>query len=248
VLDQDPSDPISRIAEKDYLDYEFILSDIQHLLDLSPEEQSKRFQKDPWGAFSGLKAANGSLLPLSREGQKRFTQIATRGLRNLGTIARDHRLEKVIEALKDEFSSLLIGGFDLSAENAQAVFNSAIRKLEDGYLELTYYVPCSDVAGRSPATFTLGPITFRLRDDFLKQHEEALQQSAAEFKNPQFAEVLLTRTHAFYSDFQWIASITVPRCDSEISRHRAHTGIQKALGCIQAYCWQSTRQPCETGL
>ena len=148
-----------------------LLRDVQAILELSPDEQLKRFREDPWGAFSGLKAANGTLLPLSREGQKRFTQIANRGLKNLGTIAQDHRLEKVVEALKDEFSSLLVAAFNLSAENAHVAFSSAIRKLEDGYLELTYYVPCSVVAERSPVSFTVGPVTFLLRDQFLKQHE-----------------------------------------------------------------------------
>jgi hypothetical protein len=72
-------------------------------------------------------------------------------------------------------------------------------------------------------------VTFQLRDQFFKQNESAIRQSAAGFKDPQITEVLLARAHHFYSEFQWIASITVPRCDSEVSRRRAHGGIQKAF-------------------
>ena len=76
----------SRVSEEDFQDYEFILTDLQHNLELSPEKQLDRFRADPWAAFSGLKAANGLDLPLSREAQRRFVHIATRGLKNFRNI------------------------------------------------------------------------------------------------------------------------------------------------------------------
>jgi hypothetical protein len=229
VPDEDLRNPISRVSEEDYQDYDFILSDLQRNLELSPEEQLERFRADPWGAFSGLKAANGFDLPLSREAQKRFTNIANRGLKSLGTSARVHRLEKVVEALRGELSSMLQAGLVPGEEDTHEVFRSALRRLEAAYAELTYYVPCSVVAERTYPKFTIGPVTFLLRDEFFKQNESAIQKSAEEYKNPRATEVLLAQTYAFYSDFQWIASITVSRCDSEVSRRRAHAGIQKAL-------------------
>jgi hypothetical protein len=70
-------------------------------------------------------------------------------------------------------------------------------------------------------------VTFRLRDQFFKQNESAIQQAAAAFRNPQLTEVLRSRAHAFYAEFQWIASVTVPRCDSEVSRRWAHEQFKK---------------------
>jgi hypothetical protein len=179
--------------------------------------------------LSGLKGATGFDLPLSQEARRRFTQIAVRGLRDLGPDAHIHRLEKVIAALKRELSTLILGGFELTAENAHEVFNSALRKLEVEYSELTYYIPCSVVAERSYASFFIGPVAFVLRDQFFKQNEAAVGEAVAKFGSAEICEKMLARTHSFYSDFQWIASIAVPPCDPEISRRRAHAAIQKAL-------------------
>ncbi len=217
------------VSEEDYRDYEFILRDLEHNLGLSPEAQIERFRADPWAAFSGLKAANGLDLPLSREAQTRFVHVATRGLKRLGAAGQIHRTDRVVKALKGELSSMLQRGLVPGEDDAGDVFSSAVRKLEGGYAELTYHVPCSVVVHRSYPMFTIGPVTFLLRDQFFKANEAAIRQGAAEFENPKVSDVLLAQTHAFYSEFQWIASITVPRCDPEISRHRAHAGVQRAL-------------------
>jgi hypothetical protein len=84
VLGRESDNSISKLSEEDYRDYEFIVSDLEHNLALSPEQQLDRFRADPWNAFSGLKGPNGYDLPLSREALKRFECIATRGLKALG--------------------------------------------------------------------------------------------------------------------------------------------------------------------
>src|SRR5580698_2437041 len=101
-----PKDPnrTERLSVDDYQDYQFILNDLQHNLELSQEAQLARFRADPWGAFSGLKGPNGFDLPLSREAEKRFTDIALRGLRVSGRSARIHRVQKVVVAVKAELS------------------------------------------------------------------------------------------------------------------------------------------------
>jgi len=220
---------MAALSLEDYQDYEFILSDLQQNLGLSVAEQMDRFRKDPWGALSGLKAPNGFDLPLSRDAQKRFVQIARRGLEKLGPLSRIHRLEKIVEQLKRELSSLLFNGFAPGPDDAYDLFTSAVRELERAYEELTYHVPCSVVAERSYTTFNIGPVTFVLRDRFFAENEAGLENAIAEFEHQQTMEKLAARVRTFYSDFQWIASITVPPCDPEISRNRAHAGIQKAL-------------------
>jgi len=131
--------------------------------------------------------------------------------------------------LKAEFSSHILGGFEMTTENAHQIFQAVVKKLEGGYSELTHYVPCSVVAERSYETFAIGPVTFVLRDLFFKQNEAAIRQELDRFGDGSIGESLLAQTRVFYSDFQWIASITVPPCDREISARRARAGIQKAL-------------------
>lgn len=227
--EKESGEPIATISAKDYRDYEFIATDINAFASLSPQEQLDQLRADPWSGLSGIKGEAGRDLPLSKEARKRFRQIAARGLKNMGSAALIHRLDRVVETLKRELSNLLLGGFDMTPENAHEVFDSAVRKLEGEYSELTYYVPCSVVAQRTYSTFTIGPVVFVLRDQFFEQNETAIRDGLAKSGNPQVSEVLFTRAHSFYSEFQWIASITVRPCDQEISKSRAHAGIQKAL-------------------
>ena len=227
--DMPTEDQIAALSLDDYQDYEFILADIEQHVGLSVAEQMERFRRDPWGSLNGLRGPNGSEIPLSEESWKRFVQIARRGLEDLGPSARIHRVEKVVEELKREYSSLLFSGFVPASEDAHDLFTTATRKLEQGYQELTYFVPCSVVAQRNYPAFDIGPVTFVLRERFFAENETALEKAIAGFDLPKTSETLEARMRSFYSGFQWIASITVPACDPEISRSRARSAIQKSL-------------------
>lgn len=220
---------VSTLSLEDYRDYEFILSDLQQNIGLSVAEQMDRFRKDPWSSLSGLRAPNGSELPLSGAAQKRFVEIAERGLKTIGTSPRIHRIEKVVEELKREFSALLFSGFVPGPDDAHDLFDSATGKLERAYEECTYYVPCAVVAQQSYASFEIGPVNFVLRERFFRDNELALDKAIAEFQDAKTIEALAARLRSFYSTFQWIAAIRVPPCDPAISRQRAHDIIQKAL-------------------
>lgn len=227
--DMSAQDKLTALSLEDYQDYEFVLTDIEQQLGLSVTEQIDRFRSDPWGAINGLRAPDGRQIPLSRDANKRLGQIARRGMQNLGPSARIHRPERVIEELTREFSSLLFSGLVPAPEDAHELFVAAVRKLEQAYESVTYYVPCSVVAERSYPMFAIGPVSFVLRERFFTEHETALQAAIAEFEHREAMEPLAARMRSFYSGFQWIASITVPPCDPEISRRRAHVCIQKAL-------------------
>jgi antitoxin HigA-1 len=219
----------ANVSRKDYDDLEFITRDAQDFASLSREEQIQRMLADPWSALSGFKNKNGNDFPLSREAHRRFHQIAIRGLKQLGAGAHAHNLERVITELKSELSRRIFGELDITPENAHEVFTSALQKLEEGYKRLTYYVPCSIVAERTYPDFRIGPVEFTLRDQFFDKHKEAIHKATVEFGTPEADKIVLDRIQSFYSGFQWIACVTVPPCDPDISRRRAHEGIQKAL-------------------
>lgn len=213
----------------DYKDFEFIVSDLESNLTLSPAEQMDRLRKDPWAALSGLKGPTGFDLPLSRDAQERFARVARRGLEALGPLSRIHRLEEVVKELKRELSSLLSRGLVPGPDDAHDLFTAATRTLESRYEELTYHVPCSLVVERSYPIFEIGPVTFVLRERFFEENGPAVKKAIAEFEHPQAMEKLAASVRTFYSGFQWIASITVPPCDAEISKRHAHAGIQRVL-------------------
>lgn len=233
--DRSQRNPNSRIAEEDYRDYEFILADLERNIGLSPEQQIERFRADPWAAFSGLKAANGFDLPLSREAQNRFSLIASRGLKEVGPSAQAHSFNRVVQALKEGLSSMIQSGFVPGADDAHEIFRSALRNLSAGYKEVIYHVPCSVVAERTYPKFNIGPVEFALRDQFFAENESAIQQFVADSSNQKVAEILLARTRAFYSEFQWIGSVAISPCDSEVSRPRARREIQKALDVFKLF-------------
>ncbi len=223
------TDPRSRINEKDYRDYDFISSELKRFLEKPKEEQIQDFMNHPFLAMNGLKTPQGGTLLLSAEGQQRFAQIARRGLKELGIeAARRHRLELVTSKVKEEFTARILAGHEVTGETAHNIFTAAVDRLTTTYEELSYYVPCSVVSQTVCERFSIGPATFVLRDRFLKQNEAAIRE-AARTADGAVIQPLLDRTKDFYGTFQWIACITVPPCDAEISRSRAHAGVQKGL-------------------
>ena len=137
-----------------------------------------------------------------------IVQIAKRGLKRLGASAKRHRLEVVLPKLKEEFVLRLIVNADISPRNAHAVFEAAVEKIAATYEAFTFYIPCSVVAHRACDRFSIGPVTFVLRESFLREHETATRESAST-ENVKFTNVLLERTNTFYAEFQWIACISV---------------------------------------
>jgi hypothetical protein len=227
-VDKHQADSRSRIHEKDHRDYEFVLAEIQRFRNLSPQEQYKHLMEHPFDALNGLKLPNGGCVFLSRDAHRHLWRITERGLNLMGVAAERHRPEKVYEEVQRELVSLAFAGFELTAGNAHDVFDSAIRKLEATYSELTHYVPCSVVAHTVRDVFAIGPVTFVLREKFLKKHENAIRESVESW-GADARDTILAQFTGFYTDFQWIASIAIPRCDPGVSRCRAEAGIQKAL-------------------
>jgi hypothetical protein len=217
-----------RLDEKDDADYEVILAEFESFIRKPKEEQLQELMQHPWEALSSPKTPNGSTLFASPPAHDRFVQIAKRGLKHLGVAAKRHRLEVILPRLQEEFVSRLIAKADINPQNAHSVFEAAVAKAEASYEALTFYVPCSVVAHRACDRFSIGPVTFVIRESFLREHETAIRESATT-ENLTFTNILLERTNTFYTEFQWIACLSVPACDRQIAKKRALAGVQKAL-------------------
>ncbi|MBZ5726710.1 MAG: hypothetical protein LAP87_17155 [Acidobacteriia bacterium] len=214
--------------EKDHRDYEFIVAEIQRFQKLSRQEQWEYWKAHPWDALGGVKTPAGGVVYFTRDARTRFHQITERGLRAMASAAERHNTEKVYEELPRHLVKLLVEGSEITAKNAHDVFDGAIRNLEAKFVEQTHYVPCAVVMHRVRDVFTIGPVTFILRERFFRENERAIRE-AAERWNPSISADIFNRTQSFYTDFMWIARITVPPCDASVSHRRAHLGIQKAL-------------------
>jgi hypothetical protein len=235
MADASSRNPLARISAKDCEDYAFIGRELERLATLPIEAQIANFRGDPWGSLFTLKGANGSEFPLSRAGQERFVQIAKRGLKALGAAAADHRIERVLEKLKDELSTSVLNGFVPTDENSHTIFSIAIEKLKSEYKEVTHYIPCSLVSQRRTENFNIGPVSFQLRERFIKDNGHRIVTLEVESKNAEFAQNLRTRLYSFFGDCQWVASITIPACDEKVSRRRAHSVLQKALDVFKLF-------------
>ena len=141
-----------RIDAKDYADYEFIANELHRYSALSPTEQFSYLREHSEAAIFGSYVGK-RMLPVSKESQKRFVQIAARGLKNLGFDGRLHSLGSVVNELKQQFAR----GIDVDCSNAHGVFQSVIANLQRTYKETTYYVPCFVVAQSHDRNFTIGP-------------------------------------------------------------------------------------------
>jgi hypothetical protein len=160
-------------------------------------------------------------------------------LKALGATAADHRIERVLQKLKDELSASVLNGFVLTDENSHTIFSTAVEKLRSEYKELTHYVPCSLVVQRRTDNFNIGPVSFQMRERFIKENEPQIVTPEVEAKSIEFAHHLRARLNIFFGDYQWVASITIPPCDEKVSRRRAHSVLQKALDVFKLFVGSS---------
>lgn len=220
------------LARKDYNDYEFILQEIGQLAVLNGPELMKYYSEHRHDALHMLQASSGNYLPATNAATGRFEQIVSRGLAALGKEGHRFDPNKVLGALKREFAVFLENPGDrtLTDENAHDLFKAAVQSVGSSHEALTHYIPCSVVAEVNPDRFTIGPVTFSLMEHFLKEHSGTLRQSGHWLGEKGFAVF-----ESLFSEFLWVASIAVPKCDLSVSRERASTGVQAALDLFKLF-------------
>lgn len=216
-----------KLSRKDYADYEFVVRESERLLAMGIEARMEYYRDHREDVLSALWGKGGGSLECTRQGTQRFAQIVARGLEALGRNALKHSATTLTSALKAKFvDNALEICAATTEENAHDIFTSVVHEVEQGYKELTHYIPCSFAAHKEPVSLAIGPVQFVPRETFMQENDAALRDGREAESSSAWRYEELKR---FFSVFDWVACVRVPPCDRSVSEQRSREVTQRAL-------------------
>ncbi len=223
-----------KLSRKDFEDYEFIVSELAKMAKMSfadIQEHQKHHPEDNLCTLHHPK--DNHLMSFTREGMKRFWQIARRGMKSLGPEGSKYSLKGVVSEIQKLFlTRLLDSPSSINDEQAHEIFLQVIAKISEHFTPSTHYVPCRLVAHTNPPQFRIGPVEFQLSEAFWKNHGQVVLESLGhESQHEQIKE--------FFTQQKWVASVHVGPCDAAVGADRATEAIQSSLDLFKLFAGSS---------
>ncbi len=244
--------PAPERTQKHLADVELICAEIKRFSSMSWEELKAHFAKFPQDGIHSIPRPDrrGSLI-LGRAGDLAFSRITDRYLRELGVSGLDFDSHEFRNDLKEEFIEWVRQERDINETTLREFLQAAEARNRASHMALTHCIPCSVDFPEQPGEFEVGMVKFQLMKTFLAaneerirkraEHREALQVAAntrasAETRNAQAApDMLFDELKVFFPTFRWVASVSIPKCDSSISKQRAERAVQAALDLLKLF-------------
>lgn len=227
---------------KNLEDIEFVLQEVARFAKLSPEEFRKVSPRD---CLSTLPHPTGQGIVIA--GFAASSRIAKIALRAIEKSKYSGRLD--VESVSDILGKIIVRRFlaeqrPLDQSQTDRAVESALRQAAKTIVDLTHLIPCHLIAEREPHSFSIGPVTFSRRENLWPRIQA---QMRAYVEGPDGTEIsggratpdkesrklLSKEVDDYYGAFDWIAQVTIPKCDPAISRVQAEVKIQSALDCFQ---------------
>ena len=219
------------LSRKDEKDYGFIVDEMSRFAKFVPGDLKKHYEDHPEDRLLFIPHPERGSLPISKAGHQRFWQIAERGLTAMGSEGKKYTISRVVHALELEFVRRLRDCPDsITDVSAHDIFVFVSKEIQAKHEPLEHFVPCTVVAHTVPPKFAIGPVAFTLRKNFFEENEPTLQLED---------ESRFNSLKEFFSQFMWVASVTVPASDREISTTRARIVIQYALNLFKLFVGSS---------
>jgi hypothetical protein len=223
-----------KLSRKDFEDYEFIASELSKMAKMNfaeIREHQKHHPED--NLFTLHHPRDNHLMLFTREGAKRFRQVARRSFKSLGTESRKYDLNIVISKVKELFlTRLLENTSSLNDEHAHEIFLQAIAEISKDFLGTTHYIPCSLVAQSVPSQFHIGPVEFQLSEVFWDKNGQSIRGN---LKHESQHEPI----KQFFTQQRWVASVQVGPCDPIVSATRATETVQLSLDLFKLFAGRS---------
>ena len=213
-----------KLSRKDFEDYEFIVAELARMAKMNFAEIREHQKQHPEENLYTLHhPKDNHLMLFTREGMKRFWQVAGRGMKSLGPESRKYDLKSVVSEIQRAFlTRLLDNPPSINDEHAHDIFVQVIAKISAAFVPSTHYVPCRLVAHTSPSQFRIGPVEFQLSQALWKDYGEAILESLRHESQHEPIE-------QFFTQQMWVASVQVGPCDSVVGAGRATEAIQSSL-------------------
>lgn len=197
-----------------------------------------------------------------REASRRLYELAKRHLATQKTLEDNLHPSRLKDLLKTEIvRNFFENEIDVSQQQLQKMLSKAIKALKSANKAVTHYIPCvlfsvhdrNSLRDVDPKEFEIGPVKFirmknffadysdefesyreRIRSECLAgEDERKAQDCKAIDEADEHARFMTDSLTTFFSSYDWIAVVSVPECDADLSRLRAETAIESALDTLK---------------
>jgi hypothetical protein len=171
-----------------------------------------------------------SFMICGRQADARLRSLADKAARNAGL-----NKQVATATIRNELAAILVRKFikecrEVSSKNVSRAMAEAAKRSANKLEDLVHYVPCHLMIIQSPATFSVGPVSFFSQRAF--RSRIAHQIAVSRTKHPRSRRYIL-RVLRYYRSFGWIAEVPVNGCDRETSEQLAVAATTAAVDCIQ---------------
>jgi len=216
-------------------DIQFVLDEVMRFLHKHPREYDDKrdfFADLPHPIHRGAKIICGY------EADRRLWDMAENFLATHKMAGRVE-LAMVVENLGYQISTrFLKKGNAVNTGTVQAALAAAVKRSASECKDITHFIPCTVVSDDDPRAFSVGPVIFRRREDFLQQRAPAFEryiESFIEVRPTASVEEAKDEGRSFVADatayfdhFGWVAEITIENCAPKISKNLARQSLQAA--------------------
>jgi hypothetical protein len=220
-------------------------------LDVHPEDRGLHHVNLPGGGHQ----------PISADATDRFFKI-TKRLIAITPGNADLDRSTLNTAIRTEFVEMFLR-HDRPIERpaVDKMLARALKAVRMKHRQITHYLACTLVGDHEPFEFRVGPVRFLHESKFfadlgptIEEHHRAssnAQRRKAErmLAGGELRELMplqnreeldrkrLKQVTEYYKPYKWVAEVTVPACDSKMSRVRAELTVQAALDLLKLFAF-----------
>jgi hypothetical protein len=244
--------------QQNFEDIVFILNEMKRFAAMPPEQGIDHLRQNPDDIVAMLHAPGGrGDLLCGAEAYGRFARIAGRVLERSREAKNFDRAEYAA-ALRKAFCEMFIDKEGpVSQSSVTRLLSRAAGLAREGFVSLTYHLPCILFTEKEPSEFAVGPVSFMRSERFLHDREKAFddyhrlnskkfaegyrmrhQEASDEeisSKGRELADEELKRIRKYYGDYGWVASVAIPPCHPEVSKDRAQKTVDAALDVLRLF-------------
>jgi hypothetical protein len=214
-------------TQQDISDVTFIVSEIYRLASLPIEGLRSEFKDNKWQWLYQVphpKGAGGMLC--GQTAYRRLVRLCARHIAVEKDLRKRIDITKFQQNATEELARrFLREGKAIDERNVARMLGAAVKSVRAKIIDLTHYSPCVVASGSMPLEFEIGPVKFLLMKDFLKNQKEEIEAK----KGIDIAKKLFD----YFSQFKWVAIVTVPQCDNATSKIRASITVDGALNILR---------------
>src|SRR5258705_4377023 len=236
----------------DIEDLNFILGEVRRIAAMSPAEERKHIEENPNASdflYSLRNEKSKAEYICGRQASLRLFKLGERHL----DLQREFRDNIDPVRFKTELASLLITRFlkegrKVNKSEVQSLLSAALKRVKAEQKSLIHYIPCVvfNVFGENQhltpkekeakyTQFSIGPVLFRRTSYFLREHKRTIKEDlhAVCDGDAEHIKFMMNSLVKFFKGYRWVAVVSVPQCNEEISRLRAEIAVQGALDIVK---------------